>query len=141
MPNCPTNYLWSGTEESWIRVVQKVDTTSGKEEDFLSLQPQEILFATSMNLKLEHAFYKLGERSCTLAADQKLSCSDIRALGNTDKPDTSLQAQYLTFARGETLYSLKCRKQEVYMAADWDTQSCFRELPVWIYLPNYQKKL
>ena len=51
----------------------------------------------------------------------------------TDKLDTSLQAQYLTFTRRETLYSLKCRRREVYIAADWDTCSCFRELPVWIY--------
>ena len=84
VPNCPTNYLWSSTGESRIRVVQKIDDTSGKEEDFLSLQPQEILFTTSMNLKLEHAFYQLGERFRALAADQKLSCSEIRALGNTD---------------------------------------------------------
>ena len=89
-----------------------------REEDFLLLQPQEILFAASMNLKLEHAFYQLRERFRKLSADQKLSCSDIRALGNTDKPDTSLQAQYLTFARGETLYSLRCKKREIYMAAD-----------------------
>ena len=94
-----------------------------------------------MNLKLEYAFYKLGKRFRTLAVDQKLSCSDIQALGNTDKPDMSLQAQYLTFARGETLYLLKYRKREVHVAADWDTRSCFRELPVWIYLSNHQKKL
>ena len=91
-PNCPANYLWSSTGEARIRVVQKMDATSGGEEDFLSLQPREILFATCMNLKLEHAFYMLGKRFQTLAADHKLSCSDIRALGNTEKPDTSLQA-------------------------------------------------
>ena len=84
-PNCPANYLWISTREARIRVVQKMDATSGGEGDFLSLQPQEILFTGSMNLKLEHAFYKLGERFCTLAADQILSCSDIQALGNTDK--------------------------------------------------------
>ena len=94
-PNCLANYLWSSTGEARIRVVQKIDATAGGEEDFLSLQPQEILFAPSMNLKLEHAFYTLGKSFWTLAADQKLSCFDIRALGNTDKPDTSLQAQYL----------------------------------------------
>ena len=76
-PNCPANYLWSSTGEPKIRVVVKMDATAGREGDFLSLQPQEILFAASVNLKLEHAFYKLGERFCTLAADQKLSCSDI----------------------------------------------------------------
>ena len=54
-------------------MVQKMNVTAGGEEDFLSLQPREILFAASMNLKLEHAFYQLGERFRTLAADQKLS--------------------------------------------------------------------
>ena len=118
-----------------------MDSGPIREEDFLLLQPQEILFAASMNLKLEHAFYQLRERFWKLSADQKLSCLDIRALGNTDKPDTSLQAQYLTFARGETLYSLRCKKRKVYVAADWDTRTCYRELPVWIYLPNHEKKL
>ena len=91
-------------------MVQKIDVAASGEKNFLPLKPSEILFAASVNLKLEYAFYTLGKRFCTLAADQKLSCLDIRALGNTDKPDTSLQAQYLTFARGETLYSLKCRR-------------------------------
>ena len=27
------------------------------------------------------------------------------------------------------------------MAADWDMKTCYQELPVWIYLPNHQKKL
>ena len=36
-PNCPANYLWSSTREARIRVVQKMDTTSRGEEDFLSL--------------------------------------------------------------------------------------------------------
>ena len=76
-PNCPANYLWISSGEARIRVVQKMDATSGGEGDFLSLQPHEILFTTSMNLKLEHAFYKLGERFRTLSVDQKLSCSDI----------------------------------------------------------------
>ena len=94
-----------------------------------------------MNLKLEHAFYQLRERFQQLSVDQKLSCLDIQTLGNTDKPDTSLQAQYLTFARGETLYSLRFKKWDVYVAADWDMKACYRELPVWIYLPNNQRKL
>ena len=106
-------------------MVQKIDAGSGREGDFLPLQPKEILFAASMNLKLEHAFYQLGEKFHKLSADQKLSCSDIRALGNTDKPDTSLQAQYLMFLRGNTLYLLQCKKQEVYVAADWDTRTCY----------------
>ena len=140
-PNCPTNYQWSSTGEACIRVVLRINAASGRDEEFLPLQPSEILYAASVNLKLEHAFYALGKRFRTLSADQKLSCSDIRALGNTDKPDTSLQAQYLTFARGEMLYSLKCKRRKVYVAADWDPCSCFRKLPVWIYLSNHEKKL
>ena len=77
--------------------MQQIDVTSGREEDFLPLQPSEILFAASVSLKLEHTFYMLGKRFRTLSADQKLSCLDILALGNTDKPNTILQAQYLTF--------------------------------------------
>ena len=51
-PSCPTSYLWSSTGEAQIRVVQKIDVTAGGEEDFLPLQPSEILFTASMNLKL-----------------------------------------------------------------------------------------
>ena len=52
VPNCPTNYLWSSTGEARIRVVQKIDAAASGEEDFLPLQPSEILFTASMNLKL-----------------------------------------------------------------------------------------
>ena len=31
-----------------------------------------------------------------------------------------------------TLYSLKCCQLEVQLATDWDTQACFKELPVWV---------
>ena len=76
-PNCPTNYQWSSTGEAHNRVVQRIDATSGREEEFLPLQPGEILYAASVNLKLEHTFYVLGKRVQTLSADQKLSCSVI----------------------------------------------------------------
>ena len=56
-------------------------------------------------------------------------------------PNTSLQAQYLTFDGGETLYSLRCKRRKVYLAADWETWICFRELPVWAYTENHQKTL
>ena len=138
---CPAKYLWSSTGEPHIRVVQRTDNGPRREGDFIPLLPQEILFTASMNLKLEHAFYQLRERFQQLSAAQKLSYLDIRTLGNTDKPDTSLQAQYLTFTRGETLYSLGCKKWDVYVSADWDTKACYQELPVWIYLPNNQRKL
>ena len=44
VPNCPAKYLWSSTGEPRIRVVQKIDSTSGKEDDLLSLEPQAILW-------------------------------------------------------------------------------------------------
>ena len=138
---CPVDYVWSSTGEPRIRVVQQIHGGVRREGDFPELRPEEILFPASMNLKLEHAFYQLRKRFRQLSKEQKLSCSDIRALGNTDKPDTSLQAQYLTFARGETLYSLRCKKRDVYLAADWDTRACYRELLVWIYINNNQRKL
>ena len=122
--------------ESCIRVVHQTDRGPWRENDFPELRLEEILFAASMNLKLEHAFFQMRERFRQLSKEQKLSCSDIRTLGNTDKPDTSLHAQYLMFARGETLYSLQCKKRDVYLAADWDTKACFQELLVWIYLPG-----
>ena len=115
---CPADYVWSSTGEPRIRVVQRVNRGSRREGDFPELRPEEILFAASMNLKLEHAFYQLRKRFRQLSKEQKLSCSDIQALRNTDKLDMSLHAQYLTFARGETLYSLRCKKRDVYLAAD-----------------------
>ena len=50
---CPTNYVWSSTGESRIRVVQRPDGSPRRELDFPELKPEEILFAASMNLKLE----------------------------------------------------------------------------------------
>ena len=107
-----------------------MEESSGEEGDFEALQPKEILYSASVNLKLEYRFYLLGKRFRALVTKQKISCSDIRALGGSDMPDTSLQAQYLTFARGETLYSLRCKRRKVYLAADSETRICFQELPV-----------
>ena len=61
-PNCPTNYLWISTGEARIRVVQKVEAATSKEEDFSTLQPSKILFAGNANLKLEYSFYILAKR-------------------------------------------------------------------------------
>ena len=85
-----------------IKVVQMIGGGPRREQDFPELKPEEILFTAGLNLKLEHAFYQMRERVQRLSRDQRLSCSDIRALGNTDKPDNSLHARYLTFSRGET---------------------------------------
>ena len=116
--NCPSSYRWYSTGEPRVRVVQKVEESSSEEDDFEALQPKEILYAASVNLKLEYGFYLLGKRFRALVTKQKISFSDIRALGGSDIPDTSLQAQYLTFTRGETLYSLQYKRRKVYLAAD-----------------------
>ena len=107
--NCPSSYRWYSTGEPRVRVVQKVEESPSEEGDFEALQPKEILYAASVNLKLEYGFYLLGKRFRALVTKQKISCSDIRALKGSYMPDTSLQAQYLTFARGETMYSLRCK--------------------------------
>ena len=58
--NCPSNYMWHSTSEPRVRVAQKVEESSGGESDFESLQPKEILYAASVNLKLEYGFNLLG---------------------------------------------------------------------------------
>ena len=108
-----------------MRVVQKVEESLSGETDFKALHPKEILFGASINLQLEYGFYLLGKRFQALVTRQKISCSHIRALGNLDMPDTSLQAQYLTLSRGETLYSLRCKRRYVYVAANWETRTSF----------------
>ena len=60
--NCPSNYLWTSTGETRIRVVQKIDDLRVGEEDFSTLRPQEVLFAAGVNLKLEYAFFILSKR-------------------------------------------------------------------------------
>ena len=97
--SCPCSYRWYSTGEPRVRVVQKVEESPSGEADFEALQPKEILYAASVNLKLEYGFYLLGKRFRALVTKQKISCLDIRALGGSDMPDMSLQAQYLTFAR------------------------------------------
>ena len=97
-PGCPADYVWSSTGELRIKVVQMTGGRPRREQDFLELRLEEILFAAGVNLKLEHAFYQMRERVQRLSKDQRLICSDIRALGNTDKPDNSLHTRYLMFS-------------------------------------------
>ena len=123
--NCPKDYWWTSTRDPRIRVVPKVTTTENKEEGFRNLLPREILPTADNNIHLEFAFYSLRKKVRALMADHKLRCSDIYALGSRDNTDFSLWAQYLTFARGVTLYSLKCCRREVQLAVDWDPHICF----------------
>ena len=77
LENCPSNYLWTGTGESRIRLVQKMAEAVDREEDFPMLKPSKILCAAGVNLKLEYTFYILAKWLKVLSSDQKLSCSDI----------------------------------------------------------------
>ena len=47
---CPTNYVWSSTGESRIRVVQRVGGGPRRELDIPELKSEEVLFVASMNL-------------------------------------------------------------------------------------------
>ena len=123
--NCPKDYWWTRSGDSRIRVVWKFAATENKEEGFRNLLPSEILPATDNNIRLEFSFYSLRKKVQALMANQKLRCGDIHALGSQDKTDFSLQAQYLTVARGATLYSLKYRRREVQLAVDCDLHICF----------------
>ena len=57
--NCSSSYRWYSTGEPRVRVVQKVEESPSKESNFEALQSKEILYAASVNLKLEYGFYLL----------------------------------------------------------------------------------
>ena len=52
--NCPSSYRWYSMAEPRVRVVQKVEESPSREGDFKALPPKEILYAASVNLKLEY---------------------------------------------------------------------------------------
>ena len=140
-PSCPTKQSWTSTGEVGFRGAQRVKAATSRGADFSSCQPSEIIYAANIKLKLEYTYCILAKRFQAWLAYQKIRCSNIRALDNTDKPDIGWQAQYLIFTRGEILYSLKCRSRKPYVAADWETQAYYQELTVWIYTANHHKKL
>ena len=103
-----------------------------EEGSFQELPASETLPTASTDTQLDYTFYSLRKGVQAGLTDQKLKCVNIQALGDKENTDFSLRAQYLTFAWETTLYSLKCRQQEVQLATDWDTHVCFKELPVWL---------
>ena len=56
--------------------------------DFSSCQPSEIIYAANIKLKLEYTYCILAKRFRARPAYQKIRCSNIRAIDNTDKPLT-----------------------------------------------------
>ena len=100
-PNSPTKQLWTSTAEVGIRGAQKAEAATSRGADFSSRQPIEIIYAANVKLKLKYTYCILAKRFRARPAYQKIRCSNIRALGNTDKPDTGWQAQYFMFTWGE----------------------------------------
>ena len=108
---------------------------------FLEPPASKILLAAGTDTQLDYAIHSLRMGVQARRMDQKLESANIRALGDKESLEFSLRAQYLTLAWETTLHSLKCRRQEVQMATDWDMHACFKELPVWWDADKPQRKL
>ena len=131
-PNCPTNYWWTETKDPRIRVARKVVTDLNDDGPFPDLPADEVLLTASTEPLLDYAFHNLGETVKACMSDQKLGCPDIQTWEDETGTEFSLRARQVTLAGETTLYSLKCRQLEVQLATDWDTHTCFKELPVWV---------
>ena len=113
-------------------MARKVVTDSDNDEQFPELPVDEMLPIASTDPWLDYAFQNLGKMVKTRMSDQKLGCSDKRTWEEETGTEVSLRARQVTLAGETTLYSLKCRQLEVQLATDWDTHTCFKELPVWV---------
>ena len=131
-PNCPTNYWWTETRDPKVRVAQKVITDSEEDRQFPELPADEVLPAASREPWLDYAFHSLGKEVKARITDQKLGCLSIWTLEEETRAEFSLRAQHVTLAWETTLYSLKCHQLEVQLATDWDTHSCFKDIPFWL---------
>ena len=127
-PNCPTNYWWTETEDSRVRVASGVSKNSDKKEQFAELTEEEVLPTTSTDSQLDYAFYKIVKAVEALME----RCLNIKTWRDGIGTDVITRAQQVILAGETSLYSLKCRQLKVQLATDWDTQTCFKELPVWV---------
>ena len=64
--------------------------------------------------------------------DQKLGCAATQDREEGVETEASARARQITLAGETSVHSVKCRQREVQLATDWDTHTCFKELPVWI---------
>ena len=127
-PNCPTNYWWTETEDARVQVVREVHKESDKKEQFEGLTEEEALPAASTNPQLDYAFYKVGK-----AVEAWMErCPNIKTCRDGIGTDVITRAQQVILGGETSLYSLKCHWLKVQLATDWDTQTCFKELPVWV---------
>ena len=113
-------------------MARKVVTDSDNAQQFPELPVDEVLPAANTDPRLNHAFQKLRKTVETWMADQKLGCPDTRTWEEGIGTKASMRARQVTLAGETSLYSLKCHQLEVQLATDWDTHTCFKELPVWI---------
>ena len=113
-------------------MAEKVVTDLNNDGQFPELPADEVLPIASTEPRLDYAFHNLGKTVKARMSDQKLGCPDIRTWEDETGTKFSLRAQQVTLAGETTLYSLKCRQLEVQLATDWDTHTCFKELPVWV---------
>ena len=127
-PSCPDNYWWTETEDARVRVVREVHTELEGKESFKELTEEEALPATSTDPQLDYAFYKVGK-----AVEAWMErCPNIKTWRDGIGTDVVMRAQQVILAGETSLYSLKCRRVTVQLATDWETHSCFKELPVWL---------
>ena len=97
-------------------------------KSFKELTEGEALPATSTNPQLDYAFYKVGK-----AVEAWMErCPNIKTWRDGIGTDVVMRAQQVILAGETSLYSLKCRRVTVQLATDWETHTCFKELPVWL---------
>ena len=102
------------------------------DEQFPELQEGQVLTIASTDLQLDYAFHRLGKTVETWMVDQKLGCPATQNREEGVGTEASTRARQITLAGETSVYSVKCRQREVQLATDWDTYTCFKELPVWV---------
>ena len=102
--HCQKNLRWFNTAEEKIRVVGKVSVRGDQLQDFEQLMGEEVLYFASTNLKLEYSMWAVYSQFGKMFGDSQSECADIHQLSISSQPDST---KCLTFARGETLYSLQ----------------------------------
>ena len=78
-----------------------------------------------MDLKVEFAVFTIAEQFKIIDTNMRGECQHLTSIASLDTPDTSLQANLLTFSHGEVLYSLQCPERLVYLATYWNSLHCY----------------
>ncbi len=105
-----------------------VSKDSDKEEQFTELTEEEVLPTASTDPQLDYAFYRVG-KSVEAWIER---CPNQKTWRDGIGTDVITRAQQVILAGETSLYSLKCSRVTVQLATDWETHTCFKELPVWL---------